>query len=541
MKYNILGILILFSSIVLKAQRRDNDFKTIEINKIVREYPDKFDLSSPLNSYLCFKYLLSQGKQGLYRSANSYKIQSFFPKENAPGAIIKEEKREAILNIKINEIIIYKDSVAGVLTDPPAKSGIPLSMQVIAFLRFEDGKWLNAGEGLGDDMNDARSKFKENAPKHLETIHQIYKLKNVSKDTASFLNYLKNKGKTPKEFILNALATHKIVVYGEIHKRKISWDLLKETINSPEFIKNAGTVFMELPSDKQDEINRFFSNEKLDSEIILNILRNELIFGWDDKGMYEFLIELWKINRKLPKTEKINVVLVDSPKPFDSLANLKEFETYFANVLDRNEQMAKIIFETVKNKKDLRNSLFIVGAGHAYKSLVPDLPNDGRQQKDAKLSAVAQLVQLFSDKDVFTIFSHCAIISNNGSISGKIRNGLFDTVFAKAGNKPVGFELKNSPFGKEYFDGLSEIAYSKENRSFDHVYDGYLFLQPLEEEQDQYLLYDMFSDKYVEELKRRAIMLNEKVQDWYDVKEVTKEAIIANLKKCENQKRWMNL
>ncbi len=518
------------------AQNEENKFKTLEINKRVSDYSSNFDLSTPLNSFVTYKYLEAKGKQGLYRSVISYKRRDFMPKANMPDIEVTQEEKDALLNTLIKEIIIYNDSVAGVITD--FNSG---PMCVITIMTLEGGKWFQYGEDLGNDLNDARKAFKDKTLKYyFDYVRVLKQVETVSTDTFSFVNYLKTKGETPKKFILDALAMHKIVIYGEIHKRKISWDLLKETINDPEFIKNAGTVFMELPSDKQNDFNRFFSNEKLDSEIILDILRNELIFGWADKGMYEFLIELWKRNRELPENKKINVVAVDIPKPFDSLKNKSEFDDFFANVLDRNEQMAKTISETIKNKKDLRNSLFIVGAGHAYKSLVPDLPNDGRQQKDAKLSAVAQLVQLFSDKDVFTIFPHCAIITNQGSLHGKIRNGLFDTVFTINGNKPVGFALKNSPFGKETFDGLHEITFKKETGSFDHNYDGYIFLEPLEEEQDQYLLYDIFSDKFIEELKRRAIMVNQKIEDWYDVKEVSKEAFITNFKKSENKKRWTN-
>ena len=255
------AILLIFLSTIINAQNAEKDFKTNVINKKVNEYPDHFDLSSPVNSFITFKYLKSEGKQGLYRSVNSYKFRHYFPKENAPDAIVKEETREKLLNTKINEIVIYKDSVAGIITDPPAKSAIKLPMQIITYLTLEEGKWLNAGENLGNDIGDARSKFKEDAPKQLEKIHQIIKLKNVSKDTASFVNYLKKNGKEPKQFILQSLAEHKIVIYGELHRREISWKLMKSVIDDPNFSNEVGTVFMELSSDKQPELDRFFNKK----------------------------------------------------------------------------------------------------------------------------------------------------------------------------------------------------------------------------------------------------------------------------------------
>ena len=534
MKYVILGVLMLFSCAALNARKKENDFKIIEINKRVDEYPDKYDLNSPLNSFISFKYLQSQGKQGLYRAVNSYRIKDAFPKPNAPDIEIKKDKRDALLQTRIREIIIYKDSVAGLITDylqPP--------MCIITYLSLEDGKWLNAGEGLGNDLIDAREKFKDNSKTFLQFIYRTIEFKTVSTDTSSFINYLKKNGKTPKEFVLQSLMNNKIVVYGEIHRRKSSWDLMKSIINDPRFAEHTGTIFMELSSDKQDELNTFFANGKLDTEIILDIFRSVQIYGWYDKGMYEFLLELWKLNQKLPQKARIQVVAVDEPRPFDSLKNFEELEYHF-NTLDRNEQMAQNISSTIKNQKGKRNNLFIVGDAHAYKSLVPGIAS-GREYNEALPTAAAQLSEMFSQEDVFTIFPHCPIISNDGKIYGKIRNGLFDQVFAEMGNGSIAFNLKDSPFGKEPFDGIYEIRYSTQAGSFEKNYDAYLFLEPLEIESEEYLFNSIITEDYLKELKRRAKMTNNSLEKWFDVD----NAIIENIKMTKefdpSKKRWTDL
>ena len=252
--------------------------------------------------------------------------------------------------------------------------------------------------------------------------------------------------------------------------------------------------------------------------------------------MYEFLIELWKLNKTLPEGKRLSVVCVDEPRPFKSFKNYEEMKTHFDSILDRNEQMAKIISETIFTKKDIRNSLFIVGNGHAYKSPVPGF---GVGRLESKPTAAAQLSKIFSPEEVFSIFQHCPTISNNGTIHGLIRNGLFDSVFAKFGNTPLAFKLKDSPFGIEPFDGLYEITYDKETGDFENNYDACFFLEPLESEQGEYLLYDILTDEYVKELNRRAIMTNTSVEKWFGVSEATKEAIIEKLKSdSQNKKRW---
>jgi hypothetical protein len=528
-------ILLIFLSTIINAQYDEKNTKSIEIIKKVNEYPNYYDLSSPLNSFITFKYLQSEGKQGLYQAVNSYRIKGFFPKRNSQNIEVNKKKIDDLLNTKIKEVIVYKDSIAGVITE---YSG---AMCIITYLSYEDNKWLNAGEDLGNDLNDARDIFKRKCNNYLDFSHRIKELKQTQIDTTSFITYLKKNGEAPIDFILNALARHKIVIYGEIHRRKASWELMKSVISSPKFIEKVGTLFMELSSDKQDELDKFFTNEKLDTEIILNIFRDVQINGWYDKGMYQFLIEIWKLNKTLSAGKRVSVVCVDEPRPFKSFNNYEEMKVHFNNILDRNEQMAMTISETILTKKDKRNSLFIVGNGHAYKSSVPGF-GVGRSKSESKPTAAAQLSKIFSPEEVFSIFQHCPIISNNGTIHGLIRNGLFDAVFAKSGNTPIAFKLKDSPFGIEPFDGLYEITYDNETGDFENNYDAYIYLEPLESEEGEYLLYDILTDEYVKELNRRAIMTNTSVEKWFGISETTKEAIIEKLKSnSQNKKRWTTL
>ncbi|MCK9280801.1 MAG: hypothetical protein M0P71_09280 [Melioribacteraceae bacterium] len=533
--FGSLILLVIIFSISSNAQNVEKDFVLSDINRKVNEYPNQFDLSTPLNSFLTFKYLQVDGKQGLYQSVNTYRFRGVFAKPNSPNIEVSNEKKEKLLNTKIRRVIIFKDSIAGIITDYSEP------MCIITYLSFEDGKWLNAGEDLGNDLNDAVNVFKKKCSNFLNYVYRIKELKSESTDTTAFTNYLKNNGKVPKDFILDALSNHKIVIYGEIHRRKSSWDLMKSVITNSTFASKVGTIFMEVSSDKQNELDKFIANEELDVEIIQNIFRDLQINGWYDKGMYEFLIEIWKLNKTLPKEKRVNLVCVDEPRPFGLFKNYEEMKTHFNSILDRNEQMAKIISETISNNKDKRNSLFIVGNGHAFKSQVPGFGVD-RRKNEAKPTAAAQLTKIFAPDEVFSIFQHCPVISNDGKIRGLIRNGIFDSVFAKVGNKQIAFELKDSPFGKEPFDGLYEITYDNETGNFENNYDAYLFLGQLESENEEYLFYDILTDEYVKELERRAKMTNSSVEKWFGITEVTKEAIIEKLKSSsQNKKRWMNL
>lgn len=108
---------------------------------------------------------------------------------------------------------------------------------------------------------------------------------------------------------------------------------------------------------------------------------------------------------------------------------------------------------------------------------------------------------------MFTIFQHVLPGDNNGANKSPIRGGVFDKVFELNGNRPVGFALSGTPFGKEPFDGIYEIKYNIVTGSYSDNFDGYLFLHPIDNEPKAMPLTEVFTDEFVAEMKRRASVL----------------------------------
>ncbi|MCL2290159.1 MAG: hypothetical protein FWC34_05555 [Bacteroidetes bacterium] len=201
------------------------------------------------------------------------------------------------------------------------------------------------------------------------------------------------------------------------------------------------------------------------------------------------------------------------------------------------------IEHAIKTKTDKRNCLFITGYMHAHKSHVPGMYSSAWEQEPA-LTAGAQLVQRFSNKDVFIVFQHVPMGTNFGFL-GLVRQGLFDAVFEIAGNKPVAFYLAGSPFGAEPFDAGFEVCFDNRVGNYADNFDAYILLQPLKDEVEDCMLYEIYSDEFIEELKRRATLINQDVSRWFGVEgELTKEKLIEPLKEeCEGEKkkRWSYL
>jgi uncharacterized iron-regulated protein len=515
------------------GQVASTDFETIPVNKPIKEFNDAYDLSSPLNGCVSFNYLMINGRQGRLRSASSQRIRHYFAGADAPDSAVSEKSRNNLLNMQVIEVVKYKNEVAGVI------GRYPESFYSIRFMSCEDGLWLNAGEDMGESVAEARQKIAKRAPVFYDFLGRIKTLSRAPADPGPFADFLKKEGRDPKRFVLDALARHQLVIYGEVHGRQWSWDFCRSLVRDVEFAKSVGTIFMEISAHSQGNLDAFLAKDYLDKELILEAFRDILSTGWHEKGVYEFLAEIWTLNKALPPQRKIKLVAVDIPRPFRTFHTAEEQKKFFDAVMDRNEFMAEAIEKTLRANRDDRHSLFIVGTGHVYKSPAPGLASSS-QKGDP--TAGSLLSTRLPKGGVFAIFTHQAIIDNSGNIPGRLRHGIFDEAFALNGNKPVAFKMDQSPFGSEPFDALPEISYRSIAGTYADNYDGYVFLGPLDREPKSGILYELYSDDFVKELDRRARLEGSTVQKWFEVEKAGKEAIIEKFRKQqENKLKWGKL
>ncbi|WP_165044059.1 erythromycin esterase family protein [Dysgonomonas sp. ZJ709] len=532
--FKIVCCCLVFSLTTLTAiSQNANDFKTIAVDKRVKDFPEKYSKATPIDAFISISNIAANGKMSMKRAYSSYSIYQSFSKQRTPDREVPEELKNKILNWRIKECIIYRDSTAAVISTMDDAN----SFHLIIYFSKENGEWLLAKEDGGGDFVDAQNKATNHLPTLASYIPRMEFLKQTPKDTLNFTKYIKTYGKQPKNYVLEKLAKHKLVIYGEAHRRTVSWDLLRQIIADPKFVETTGTIFMEFGACNQKELDRFYEQEELDKSILLNIFGCQQLAGWTDKGQFDFMIALRELNKKLPDNKKIKVIFADEQLAWPSITTAEEFQSQSKKSKDRNTQMADIIQQTIQSSKDRRNSLFIVGFGHGYKSHISGTYSTPPGQIPA-LSAGAQLVERFSGNDIFSIFPHCPSIGNKGEMGGRIRNGLFDYVFELNRNVPTAFDLKNSPFGKEPFDGMIPMKFDPRAGSYSNNYDGYIFFGKLEDEENSTPLLELFTDDFVNELKRRATITG--MVNLYDVpiKDLNKEHIINLLKKHGTGKFW---
>lgn len=259
-------------------------FKIEKVSKQVKDFPlDSINLSSPLNYYLSRAWVRLSGKGDNWNKISTSK----FYDENATDEVVDDDLRSYVINEQIDCIVTYRDSVGCIVTHNEGEDFVLLNNCWI-----ENGQWVNGGQGMADDADDAQDKLLEQLPMALYNLPRIDIINHIPDDVTPFVNFLANEQDSPENFMLNMLATHKLVINGEYHRRKVSWDMLKRLISLPGFADIVGCIFMELPSYHQPLMDDFFNLETLDTNIIIKIFQDEQLNGWWDRGEFEFLCNL---------------------------------------------------------------------------------------------------------------------------------------------------------------------------------------------------------------------------------------------------------
>lgn len=491
------------------------DFRVEKIDKQVKDFRlDSIKLSSPIDYYLSRAQVRLSGK---YKNWAEISTSMFDYSANVIDEVIDDEFRNYILNEYIDYIVTYRDSVASIVTHNEGEDIVLLNN-----CWLENGRWVNRGQGIADDFNEAQDKIIEELPEALYNLPRVDIINNIPTDVEPFAAYLSEVKKSPENFLMDMLKTHKLVINGEYHRRQVSWDMIKRLISLPDFSNEVGCIFMELPSWHQSTMDKFMASDTLNTNLIIQIFQDEQLNGWWDRGEFDFLCTLWGINQSLPDNKIIKVVLADYQIPYSKITNKEE-----ARVLeDRNTHMAKVVVNTINNSQDTRNNLFLVGCAHAYKSNQAGISS-------AELTAGAQIASTLGNGNVFTVFQHVMSGDNHGGNKSAIRGGIFDKAFELNGNKPVGFKLAGSPFGAEPFDGIYEIKYKTATGTYSDNFDGYLFLAPLTNEPKAIPLVEIFTDEFVAEMQRRSSVMgfDNLRYIWFGRRapELTKEYIIQTL------------
>jgi hypothetical protein len=497
-----------------EQDQETSPIRSYTVNKKVSDFPPLRDLSTPEAAYATImRDFMATGASG-----SEWSEISVGQRHGTQRQQVSPERVSNCLDAQIQEVIIYRGRLAIVIAKMRGRDTVGYDQR---FLFYANGRWLNSGhDGLTSTIEKARDNFLRKSERiYKGDLHQQKRREFLKKQPVAdpnsylkpYVEFLQKQGHQPHSFMIEAFSKYQLVVMGEIHNRPTYWAFNAELVRDPAFARTVGTIYMELPSNHQENIDRFLAQDTCEKELVIQMLRDFFELGWPCKPTLDFFIAAWEVNQRLPSNKKLRIRLVDMQRPWEKIQKKEDWQTYN---LDRDQFMARNVLDDIRSKNDKRNGFFIVGMGHAM---------EGLYISEGMPRPVGWYLKQELDDQLLTVFQHAPVMTNHGETSGRLALGLIDSAFAQLDDKPIAFTLEEGPFGKLPFDGMPDAdVYG----TFDDGYDAYLYLIRLEDEVLSPLIKGFYCDEFMPEIDRRHRLMNNGKPLFSDIDMPTTERVI---------------
>ncbi len=288
-----------------------------------------------------------------------------------------------------------------------------------------------------------------------------------------YVDFLKD-GKTQPavDYVFSLFQKYNQVILCErLHPEETQWDFIYEFVKDPRFLKNNTVIFTEYGNPfYQSEVDTFLNTsfpsekERLQATAKLMLSASGIYPIWSNTNFFNFLVKLNQLNDTLAPQEKHQLYFTSIPFNWDTLQ-----AGGLEKVWKKNDSMASnLIIQKIEESKQANikpKSLIIMNYRHAF-----------RFPKDTTHESVAN--GIFNKYPNSTANVLINTITNwKGFLLFPIQNGYWDGAFEKLGNPKLGFDLKNTPFGKDNFDLY--ISNHRKRYSYQDVFTGFVFWEPL--------------------------------------------------------------
>jgi hypothetical protein len=323
-------------------------------------------------------------------------------------------------------------------------------------------------------------------------------------------SFLKQEHINPNDYLKSIFIQKDIVVICERdHAETTQYDFLYGIVTQPWFIENVGTIILETATRSiQKELDDFLINGK--DTLLMEICRNNSINPlWTKTNFYYFLKKIYKLNLTLKKDQKIRVIGADIPIIWSEISNQKDLTSFqnSTSYTNRDESMAKYIINwyTGAAKTKLKNkALVIMNYRHAYGNIY------WSRNSQSKTTNFYRYIKETLPKVSTNVFLNRFTYSKFLGLKKKYSKGKWDKSFLKNGNKPIGFTLKNSPFGSDQFE---DYPYIKTDLKWQDVFDHFIFFNPISEFIDSFGIEGLVDNSFKPELKRRFQLFRRKLSE----------------------------
>jgi hypothetical protein len=291
--------------------------------------------------------------------------------------------------------------------------------------------------------------------------------------------YLDTKGQTPEDYVIGKFADHDLVFLGEYHRIRHDPELVGRLI--PRLyragVRNLGIEFGVVET--QAEVDALLAAPSFDEEKARRIL-----FAWFVLWPYREYLDLyrraWEFNRTLPAGEpRFRIVHLNYKVNWSALRGERTPEA-MAKLYPKGETdpyMASVALREFTGKSE--KALIYSGLHHAFTRYRQPRFNFAEQQLYGFTeNRMGNVVWRAVGDRAFLIVLHAPFLTKNENESAPPAAGVIDAVMAARGNRPVGFDVKGSPFGR-LADPRSYYAVGYPDYTLETLCDGYIFQRAL--------------------------------------------------------------
>jgi hypothetical protein len=164
------------------------------------------------------------------------------------------------------------------------------------------------------------------------------------------------------EAVLAAFDRVPVVALGEAHGLMEQHEFLASLLYHPEFARRVDTIIVEFGSARyQDVLDRYLSGEAVPAAELRQVWRDtSQVLVWDAPIYQQFFALVRFVNRALPASRRLRVLLGDPPLDWSQVRTLEDYHRLYP--VGRNQAMMSLVRDEVLANG--RKALLIAGTFH---------------------------------------------------------------------------------------------------------------------------------------------------------------------------------
>ena len=247
-------------------------------------------------------------------------------------------------------------------------------------------------------------------------------------------------------------------------------------------------------------------------DLALQILRDAPdTYGWPYAEAVDALRALWEYNRKQQRFTRL--LLLDPPYMLQMLDGEK-----YEYTLSRDQSTANKIATYIYTGKRV---IYYAGSSHTQKQFHAQYVEKSKTY--AVQATAGKILATLYPHQVFSIKLWGGLMGNNGYIPAnddyrweRCCDGIADEAFRTCGNKPIGFDVANSPFANEKVSDFFHFTYTDKmlsdtngspffaDETMGNRIDGIIFFRPVNEFSVPHIEPKIFSQDFLQRISKRT-------------------------------------